>query len=196
MKKILIMLAVATIPAAAGGCNCCGLGTGLASCPCSPCNWFNRGAYCGTAPAYCPPTPTYTPVVGQCPTPCGPAVSAVIPQYPVLGAAPVAGAPYGAAPYGAAPYAATGMVGAPMIADPSAMGYAMPAQPMYYSEPSCGYAAEPGCGYSGTVSYGPSFPVDMGGCCGDGGYGDGGSYDGAVMTAPTEQFVTPEPAAE
>src|SRR5688572_19914933 len=158
MKKILIMLAVATIPAIAGGCNCCGLGTGLASCPCNPCNWCSRGAACAPAPTYCPPAPMYTPVAAPCPTPCGPAVSSVIPQYPVQGA-----------PLAAAPYATPGMVGAPMIADPSAMGYAMPTQPMYYSEPGCGYV-ESGCGYSGSAGYGPSFPVDMGGaCCGDGG---------------------------
>jgi len=186
MKKILIMLAIATIPAASG-CNCCGLGTTLASCPCNPCNWFSRGAYCGpTAPAYCPPAPTYTPVAAPCPTPCGPAVSTVMPQYPVPTAAPLA-APYAAAPYAAAP----GIVGAPMIADPSAMGYAMPAQPMYYSEPGCGFV-ESSCGFAGAAAYGPSFPMDMGGCPG-GACFQGGSYDGAVMTAPTEQYVDPMP---
>ena len=184
MKKILIMLAVATIPAACGGCNCCGLGTGLASCPCNPCNWFSRGAYCPPAPAYGPPAPTYTPVAAPVP-PYGPVVSSVLPQYPVPAGAP-----------SVAPLAtsAPAMMGAPMIADPTAMGYAMPTQPMYYAEPTCGYV-EQGCGFPGTVGYGPSFPMDMSGCTSGGCY-EGGSYDGAVMTGPTEQFVSPEPVAE
>ncbi len=54
MKKLLILLAVATLPAASG-CACARL------CPCCPCNWFNRPAtYC--APA-CPPT--YAAAVGS-----------------------------------------------------------------------------------------------------------------------------------
>ena len=87
-----------------------------------------------------------------------------------------------------------------MIADPMA-AYAAQPQPMYYSEPTCGYV-EPGCGYMGNmVSYGPSMPVDMGGCCGDGGCVSGccgeTSYDpGAVISTPTESFVDPTPAAE
>jgi hypothetical protein len=168
MKKMLIMLAVATIPSAAG---CCGLG----ACPCNPCNWFNRGAYCG------PVTPAYAPIVAApCPTPCGPAVSTVVPQYPVQTAAPFA----------AAPMAAPAMMGAPMIADPSALSYAMPSQPMYYSEPGCGYV-EPGCGYMGNVGYGPSMPMGCeSGCC-------DGNYAGAIMSAPTETTVVdPTPVAE
>ena len=185
MKKFLIMLAVATIPAASG-CNCCGLGTTLATCPCNPCNWFSRGAYCGPAPVYAPP-PTYTPVAAPCPTPYGPAVSSVLPQYPMQPTAPLAAAPM------AAPFAAPGMVGAPMIGDPNALSYAMPTQPMYFAEPGCAYV-EPGCGYSDTVGYGPSFPVDMGGCTT--GCCEAGSYDGAIMTMPTEQYVDPTPTAE
>ena len=160
MKKILVMLAVATIPAAAG-CNCCGLG----ACPCNPCNWFNRGAYCG------PVTPTYAPVAA---TACPPAVPAIMPQY----AAPVA-----------APYAAAPMMGAPMIADPSALGYAQ-SQPMYYSEPGCGYV-EPGCGYPAAASYGPSMPMGYGGC--ETGCCESGSYDGTVINTPAEPFVAPTP---
>ena len=58
MKKLLILLAVATLPAARG-CCCRRL------CPFCPCNWFNRTAVCApAAPTYCPPpcaAPTYVP---------------------------------------------------------------------------------------------------------------------------------------
>jgi hypothetical protein len=160
MKKMLIMLAVATLPATAG-CNFCGLGT----CPCNPCNWCNRGAYCG-------PTAYATPVVAApaCPPTCTPAVMPqTVPQQYVMPTQ---------APY-ATPYTA-----APMMAAPQQMPYA-------YSEPGCGYvAAEPGCGYMGTVGYGPSMPMEMGGCC------DTGAYDAGAMTAPGETFIDPAPAAE
>ena len=55
MKKLLILLAVATLPSASG-CCCARL------CPCCPCNWFNRPAtYCcsGLPAAYA--APTYVP---------------------------------------------------------------------------------------------------------------------------------------
>lgn len=151
MKKVLIMLAVATIPAAAG-CNCCG----LANCPCNPCNWFNRGAYCG-------PTSTYAPLTAA--PIASPTVTPVLPQYPVAGAAPE-------------------MMGAPMIAGPSA-------QPMMYAEPGCNYV-EPGCAYGGMVGYGPEIPMAEPGC-------EAGIIDGASVTTPVEQYVpsgapTPQPA--
>ncbi len=174
MKKILIVLAVATIPAIAGGCNCFGLG----ACPCNPCNWCNRGAYCAPTPVYAPLT------AAPCAPPCGPiAAPAIMPQYAAPGAAPLAAAP---------------MMGAPMIADPMQLGYTQ-AQPMYYSDPGCGYV-EPGCAYPTAVGYGPTMPMGYGGCdtgcCGTGGYGTG-SYGGEVMSTPTvEPFVEPQPVAE
>jgi hypothetical protein len=162
MKKMLIMLAVATLPATAG-CNFCGLGT----CPCNPCNWCNRGAYCG-------PTAYATPVVAPCPTGCPPTYTPAVMQQ----ALPQQYVMPTQAPY-ATPYTA-----APMMAAPQQMPYA-------YSEPGCGYvAAEPSCGYMGTVGYGPSIPMEMGGCC------DTGAYDTGAMTAPGETFIDPAPAAE
>ena len=178
MKNVLIMLAVATIPVAAGGCNCCGLGN-LGSCPCNPCNWLNRGAYCG------PTTPTYAaPVVSS---PCPPAVTpaSVMPQMMPQMMPQVMPQQYvmpSAAPYTAAPYSAAPMMAAPAQAAPYA----------YYAEPGCGYV-EPGCGYMGNVGYGPTMPMEMGGmsgCC------EAGSYDGGGMIgAPTEAF-DPQPAGE
>ena len=170
MKNLMIMLAVATIPAMAG-CNCCGVG----ACPCNPCSWFNRGAYCG------PTTPTYaTPVVAAptCPPTITPAmVPQTVPQQYVMPSQ---------APY-ATPYTAAPTMAAPMMAAPSQM----PQMPYaYYSDPSCGYVAEPSCGYMGTVGYGPSMPMEMGNCCGVGG------YDAGAMGVPNETFIDPTPAAE
>jgi hypothetical protein len=166
MKNVMVMLAVAMIPATAG-CNCCGLG----ACPCNPCNWFNRGAYCG-------PTTYATPVVAAptCPPTVSPAVlPPTMPQQYVMP---------NVAPY-ATPYSA-----APAMAAPAQMPYA-------YTEPGCAYAAEPSCGYMGMVGYGRSMPMEMGGvpmqmggCC------EMGSYDAGAVGTPTESFVTPEPAAE
>jgi hypothetical protein len=80
---------------------------------------------------------------------------------------------------GATPYTA-----APMMAAPVQMPYA-------YSEPGCGYvAAEPTCGYMGTVGYGPSMPMEMGGCC------EVGAYDAGATSAPGETFIDPTPQAE
>jgi hypothetical protein len=110
-----------------------------------------------------------------------------MPQYATPGAAPLATAP---------------VMGAPMIADPSALGYTQ-AQPMYYSEPGCAYV-EPGCAYPTAVGYGPAMPMSYGGCatgccdtgCSDSGCCGTGSYDGTVITAPTESFVEPTPTPE
>jgi hypothetical protein len=99
--------------------------------------------------------------------------------------------PQYAAP-GAAPLAATmPMMGPPMMADPSAMGY-MQAQPMMYADPGCGYV-EPGCAYPTAAGYGPAMPM-MGGC--ETGCCDAGSYGGEMVTTPVEQFVEPQPVAE
>jgi hypothetical protein len=46
----------------------------------------------------------------------------------------------------------------------------------------------------GSVSYGPSMPMSYGGC--DAGCCDGGSYDGTIISSPTESFVEPTPTAE
>ena len=164
MKNMLIMLAVATFPAAAG-CNSCGLG----SCPCNPCNWCNRGAYCG-------PTTYATPVVAPtCPPTYTPAVmqQAVPQQYVMPSQAPMA-----------TPYSA-----APIMVDPTQQQ-----MPYAYSDPGCGYvAAEPTCGYMGAVGYGPGMPMEMGGSCPC----DVGAYDAGAMGAPSgETFIDPTPAAE
>ena len=129
MKNVLIMLAVATCPVVAGGCNCCGLG----ACPCNPLNWFNRGAYCG------PTTPTYAPLVS------GPVTApAIMPQYATPFAAPLASAPMGA-PMIADP----SMLG---YVQPQAMG----AEPgCAYVEPGCGYmGATVGYGPAMPMGYG------------------------------------------
>jgi hypothetical protein len=163
MKKMMIMLAVATLPATAG-CNCCGVG----ACPCNPCNWFNRGAYCGPttyAAPTCPPTtcpPTFTPAVMQ---------QAVPQQYVMPSTAPYA-----------TPYTA-----APMMTAPAQMQ-----MPYAYSDPGCGYmAAEASCGYMGAVGYGPSIPMEMGApCC------ETGAYDAGAAPATGETFIDPTPQAE
>jgi hypothetical protein len=206
MRKILILLAVATLPAASG-CACGRL------CPCCPCNWFNRPAVC--APA-CPPPVYAAPVAATCPPPCA---------APAPCAAPCAPAPCAAmgtvAPM-AAPMAAPMM---PQYMAPQAPCCAQ-AQPMYYQqpyqqpmptccaapEPSCayspGYAFESGCGgpYMGNVGYGPV--MDWSACSGCGGCGACGSCGGcttcnsccdggASVPAPApEKFVDPAPAAE
>jgi hypothetical protein len=176
MQKLLIMLAVATIPAAAGGCNCCGIG----ACPCNPCNWFNRGAYCGPTATYAAPmaAPVCPPVAAPyCPPMTQAVAPAIMPQAMPQQYVMPTQAPY-AAPYG------------PMMAAPAQ------AAPYAYMEPGCGYV-EPGCGYMGQVGYGPAMPMEMSGCssCDTGGYDPGA---GAMMTpvTPTEQFIDPQPAAE
>ena len=174
MKKILALLAVATIPATLSGCAACWPTAGL--CPCCPCNCFNRPAPCPPAPAYCPPAPMYAAplAANACPPPCAPMASQMMPQYVMP-----TSAPYGM-PYGAAPGCNTCQQMAPQ---------AMYAQPAYYTEQGCGYV-EPGCGepYMGNVSYGPSMPFEGGGCesgcCGDG---------GAPLSAPMPQAIAPTP---
>lgn len=161
MKNVLIMLAVATIPAAAG-CNCCG----LANCPCNPCNWFNRGAYCG-------PTSTYAPLTAA--PLAATAVPSVQPLYPVAGA-----------PMASAPYASPEMMGAPMIAGPSA-------QPMMYAEPGCNYV-EPGCAYGGMAGYGPEIPMAEPSCCENGAMIDGATVTTPVeQYAPNTPSPQPAP---
>ena len=61
MKRLLVLLAVATLPAASG-CCCARL------CPFCPCNWFSRGPVCApyAAPVACAPAATYVP------SPCAP----------------------------------------------------------------------------------------------------------------------------
>jgi hypothetical protein len=72
------------------------------------------------------------------------------------------------------------------MAAPTQMPY------QYFGDPGCGYvAAEPTCGYVGTVGYGPTMPMEMGGCpC------DVGGYDAGAVNAPAETFIDPAPAAE
>jgi len=179
MKKILALLAVATIPATFGGCAACC--PSLSVCPCCPCNWFNRPAACPPAPVCCPPAPMYAAPLAAtaCPPPCAPVcqpmASQMMPQYVMPTSAPYA------APYGGAPGCNT----CQQMAAPQAMY----AQPAYYAEPGCGYA-EPGCGapYMGEVSYGPSMPCECSscgsGCCGDA---------GGMTPPPAEGFVQPVP---
>lgn len=187
MKKILILLFVATLPLASG-CCCARL------CPFCPCNWFNRGAYCPPATyaaplAASPCGPTYVPspyAASPCSTcgPTSPLAATVMPQY-------------------FAPQAASMMTQSQPMYYQQPASACCPTSACCAPEPSCGYAAEPGCGgpYMGNVSYGPM--MDCGPCnscdnCSS--YGGGGSSNcdgGMPVTAPTpEKFVDPAPATE
>jgi hypothetical protein len=171
MKKLLTLLAVATLPAAFSGCAACS--PGLSLCPCCPCNWCNRAPACPPAPApvCCPPT-TYATPVAACPPACPPVASQMMPQYIMPGAMPLAAA----GPQMCNPCQAQAM--------PQPMYYQQPQQ-MYY-EPSCGYnmMMEPGCGTPSMVSYGP-----MEGC-------SSGCCEGGPLTAPApEAYIAPEPGA-
>ena len=57
MKKVMILLALATL-AAAPGCCCTRL------CPLCPCNWFNRAPVC--PPTYAAPVATCAPTYAPC----------------------------------------------------------------------------------------------------------------------------------
>jgi hypothetical protein len=176
MKKMLALLAVATIPAMLSGCTACCPTTGL--CPCCPCNWFNRQPACPPAPVCCPPAPMYAAPLAAtaCPPPCAPMcppmASQMMPQYVMP-----TSAPYGA-----------GCSSCQQAVMPQQMF--TQAQPAYYSEPGCGYV-EAGCGApfmgGNVVGYGPSMPCDCGacdsGCCG---------ADSAPLNAPIPQ-ATPQP---
>lgn len=182
MKKILILLAVAMLPAASG-CCCTRL------CPFCPCNWFAR-----TAPApVCAPAPTYVaPMATTCPpSPCAPAavapMAATMPQFMAPPTTPVI------------------TQAQPTFSQP--MYYQQPAMtPAYYAEPSCSYASEPSCGGPSMVSYAPM--SDCGTCgscsscgtCGSCTTCNSGCSDGGATTStstPTpEKFVEPAPAAD
>jgi hypothetical protein len=192
MKKLLILLAVATLPAASG-CACARL------CPCCPCNWFARpAAVC--APA-CPPTYA-APLAAPCApySPCAPVATAA-PYMPAM-----------AQPF--APQCAT-CQNQPMMAQPQPMYYQAPMNyqmPMNagacgtcYAEPGCAYAGEVGCGCSGPAMVG--YGGDCGSCgscgscdsCGGGGCSSCGS-GGPAVASPTpvgapDRFVDPAPGA-
>ena len=90
------------------------------------------------------------------------------------------------------------MMGAPMIADPTQLGYTQ-AQPMYYPIRAAVTSSRV-VPIPTAVGYGPSMPMSYGGCdtgcCDTGGYGTGG-YGGEVISSPTvEPFVEPQPVAE
>jgi hypothetical protein len=174
MKKLLILLAVATLPFASG-CACARL------CPCCPCNWFNRPAVYA-APA-CPPTYA-APLAATCPPPCAPCA-------PVATAAPYM--PAMAQPfmpqYAAAPN--------PMMTQAQPMYYQAPmANPCgaCYVEPGCGYA-EASCGGPAMVGYGG----DCGPCgscgpcdaCGSGGCS--GAAGSPTPAGAPDRFVDPAP---
>lgn len=172
MKKLLILLTVAVLPAASG---CC-VGR---LCPCCPCNWFSRPAtYC--APA-CPPTYA-APLAATCAPPCAAPYS---PCAPVATAAPYM--PAMAQPF--MPQCAT-CPNQPMMTQAQPMYYQSPmANPCgaCYAEPGCSYAGEAGCGGPAMVGYGG----DCGSCgscdscssCGSGGCSS--CTGGAAATAPT-----------
>jgi hypothetical protein len=182
MKKILTLMAVATIPAMLGGCAACCPPTGL--CSWCPCNCFQR------QPDPCPPAPVYAaPLATACPpTTCCP--PAAMPQY----AAPMA-APFTAAPTYVQPQMATCCPQQPMYYQAAPMQYAEPSCGCSYAEQSCG-APFMGMGMGmgmGMVSYGPEIPVEYGpsmsGCCEPG--------MAPPMTPPApEAYVEPRPAAE
>lgn len=185
MKKMLILLAVATIPATLSGCAACCPTAGL--CPCCPCNWFAPEPACPPAPLYAAPL-----VANPCaPPPCGPAaVPQMMPQYvsPTM-------APFAAAPSPCSTCGPQGMVMPqpqmqPMFAPPQQFSQA---DPTYYAEPSCGCGyAESGCGMPSMMGYGgmPVMaygPFDCGAC-------SGGCCDGGALGAPSpEGYVTPAP---
>jgi hypothetical protein len=141
MKRVLILLAVATITAESVGCCCLGTGRGCNCCPVR--RWFYQGDYCGTpccpapvAAAPCCPAP-----VAAAPAPCCPA--------PVAAQAPCCPAPQ---------YQYAAPQPAPMMACPTcnqAPNYAM----TNAMEPNCAYPKlvydsgwmmdETGCSYSG-----------------------------------------------
>jgi len=189
MKKILYLLAVATVAAAAPGCCCPRL------CPCCPTNWFNRGPYCGPATTYAP-LATANPCAPAC-TSWDPCQCAVVPQGGpgggMLPQAPLFGQTGGCCPTGGPTY----MPQAPVFAQAAPQ---MMAAPAYYSEPGCGYM-EPNCGAPSMVGYGPMMDCgcnDCGSCGCDSGCSscgcDGGV--GAPVGPPAESFVDPTPAAE
>lgn len=183
MKKLLILLAVATLPFASG-CACARL------CPCCPCNWFNRPATYA-APA-CPPTYA-APLAATCAPPCAP----YSPCAPVATAAPYM--PAMAQPF--MPQCAT--CPSPVMAQAQPMYYQAPmANPCgaCYAEPGCayagGYAGEVGCGYGGPAMVG--YGGDCGSCgpCGScDSCSSCGNYNAGVPTgsAPTP-MGPPDPA--
>jgi hypothetical protein len=165
MKKILTLLAVATITGSLTGCCCRRL-----------CPWLDRGAYCGGAAPFAPlaatvPSvmPSYQPAYQYAAplaatNPCCPTVPTCATWDPCQGQVN-----YGY--QGAAPAA--------MPAVMPAASYAAPCCTTTAVEPGCGYM-EP---YMGGVSYGPMLTS---GCdtCGTG-------YSGAVITTPMPQQAIP-----
>jgi hypothetical protein len=160
MKKMLILLAVATIPSA-GGCCCARL------CPCL--NWCNRGAYCAPAPTYAAPLVTSPCPPTACPPTIAPAaVPAVMPQqFAMPSAVPAMAAPWPGA----------------VMSQTQPMYYAEPG--CAYVEPGCGAPYMGNVGYGGMpVDYG----MTTGGCCGaDGGMVTTPTPEAIVDPVPTAE---------
>lgn len=192
MKRLMILLAVATLPAAAG-CCCTRL------CPLCPCNWFNRGA-CAPAPTYAAPLAavpaTYVPspcapAYGPAATTVAPLAATVTPQYiappmspmmsPMMAQSANACCPQAAAPVCCPQQAAPVCCPAPApVCCPQPTSCCMP-------EPSCAYSGYPmemgyGGSYMGNMSYGPM--MESGGC-------SSCSGDAGI---PTPTAVAPAPA--
>ncbi len=179
MKKLLILLAVAAIPAASG---CCA--TRL--CPCCPCNWFSRPTTVTAVPA-CPPT-YMAPMAQACPSsPCAP-----MSQFaPVSTAAPMM-------PAMMQPMSACATCpSTPVITQAQPMYFqapmqaAMPTAACCAPEPGCAYMGEAGCGY------GPAMVGYGGDCCnscdscGGGGCSNCNSGVPAYSGAPASGVPTP-----
>ncbi len=129
MKKFLILLAVATLPATSG-CACARL------CPCCPCNWFNRPV------AYCPPPAYAAPCAAPMAT-CAPTCAPVSPCAPVATMAPYM--PAMAQQY--APQCAT-------CAAPQGPPVITQAQPMYYQAPAAANCCGAPANYCGSSGWG------------------------------------------
>ncbi len=165
MKKMLILLAVAMLPAASG-CCCARL------CPCCPCNWFNRGPVCAPAPTYAAPlAATCAPTAGslyavtmRTAAVCATTMCAVCGDGRDAADAPNRNAAILAPP------------AAPMMTQAQPMYYQAQPTPAYYGEPSCSYAAQSacGCGSMGAVGYGPCDCNQCGSCNQCGGCGSCG----------------------
>ena len=196
MKKLLILLAVAVLPAASG---CCA--TRL--CPCCPCNWFSRPTTVTAVPA-CPPT-----YVAPMASPCAPSPCAPMTQFaPVSTSASIM-------PAMVQPLASSCATcpSAPVITQAQPMYFqapmqaAMPTAACCPAEPSCAYMGEVGCGYGGPamVGYGGDCCNSCGSCdsCGGGGgcsSCSGGGVPASTSTTPTpagapDRFQDPAPGA-
>lgn len=172
MRRILILLAVATITANAAGCcctRCCPLG---GCCPWR--NWFYQADYCDPcAPRTAGPV-VAAPLAAAVPQP-RPYLAAPQQQYQYVAPAP--------APMMACPTCPTG--NCPTGNCPTCPSGNCPSYGMAYAEPSC---SSPYVPYMGQGIYDASW-VNESSCC----YSGMGMEGGVIMPSPDE-VVYPGPA--